>query len=110
MATIQETAQRICHAASVRLADADIIFSDTLQKFSDVLNMAGFQRFFERDTIEVVIIDPVYLCLPAEVNAANLFDMGHMLRNVSEVCQVAGCTLVLAHHLKKNVVNPYAPE
>jgi hypothetical protein len=57
----------------------------------------------------VVVVDPAYLCLPGDVNAANLFDVGRVLRNVNEICTLAGSTLVLAHHLKKGVINPYAP-
>jgi len=109
MATIQETAHRVCGAAGVWLQDTDIIFSDTLPRFGDVLNLQAFRKFLERDAIEVVVIDPAYLCLPGDVNAANLFDVGRVLRNVNEVCGQAGSTLVLAHHLKKGVANPYAP-
>jgi hypothetical protein len=109
MATVQETAHRVCRAAGQMLEETGIIFSDTLPRFGDMLNLQAFQRFLERDSIEVVIIDPAYLCLPADVNAANLFDVGRVLRNVTEVCQEAGATLVLAHHLKKGVANPYAP-
>ena len=48
MATIQETTHRVCDAANVRLADTDIIFSDTLPRIGDALNMQAFQRFFGR--------------------------------------------------------------
>lgn len=109
MATIQETAHRVCGAAGVWLQDTDIIFSDTLPRFGDVLNLQAFRKFLEYDGIEVVVVDPAYLCLPADVNAGNLFDVGRVLRNVNEVCGQAGSTLVLAHHLKKGVANPYAP-
>lgn len=109
MATIQETAHRVCDAAGVWLADTNIIFSDTLPRFGDVVNLQAFRKFLEYDGIEVVVVDPAYLCLPSDVNAANLFDVGRVLRNVNEVCGQAGSTLVLAHHLKKGVANPYAP-
>ncbi|MFN3297553.1 AAA family ATPase [Caldimonas sp.] len=109
LATIQETALRICLAAGVDLAATGLIFSDTLPHFGDAINMKAFRQFLKRDGIEVVLVDPAYLCLPGDVNAANLFDMGRMLRQVSEACQDAGATLVLAHHLKKGVADPYAP-
>jgi hypothetical protein len=109
MATIQETALRVCEAAGVWLDSTDIIFSDTLPRFGDVLNLEAFRKFLEYDGIEVVVVDPAYLCLPGDVNAANLFDVGRVLRNVNDICASAGSTLVLAHHLKKGVINPYAP-
>lgn len=66
MATIQETAQRVCRAASVKLSDTNVIFSDTLPRFGEPGNMQAFRRFLERDGIEVVIVDPAYLCQPAD--------------------------------------------
>jgi hypothetical protein len=109
MATIQETALRVCKAANVELASTGIIFCETLPRFGDPVNMEAFRRFLDADGIEVVIIDPVYLCLPCDINPANLFDIGRLLRSVSDVCREAGATPVLVHHLKKTVANPYVP-
>ncbi len=107
MATIQETALRISDAASVPLNETGIIFSDTVPSFGDSLNMEAFRRFLEADGIEVVIVDPVYLCLPCDVNPANLFDICRMLRNVNDVCQDVGATPVLVHHLKKTMATHF---
>ena len=109
MATIQETALRVCKAANVELASTGIIFCETVPRFGDPVNMEAFRRFLDADGIEVVIIDPVYLCLPCDINPANLFDIGRLLRSVSDVCREAGATPVLVHHLKKTVANPYIP-
>ncbi|QDT32968.1 AAA family ATPase [Thalassoglobus polymorphus] len=109
MATIQETALRVSDAAGIALNETGIIFSDTVPSFGDSLNMEAFRRFLKADGIEVVIVDPVYLCLPCDVNPANLFDIGRMLRNVNDVCQDVGATPVLVHHLKKTVANPFVP-
>ncbi len=59
MATIQETALRVCKAANVELASTGIIFCETLPRFGDPVNMEAFRRFLDADGIEVVIIDPV---------------------------------------------------
>ena len=32
----------------------------------------------------------------------NLFAMGELLRSVNDVCQECGCTLLIAHHMKKS--------
>jgi hypothetical protein len=60
-ATIKETAQRVCYAAGQLLEHTDIIFSDNLPRFGDVRNLDAFQRFLQRDAIEVAIIAPAYL-------------------------------------------------
>lgn len=109
MATIQETALRVSKAAGVSLQETGIIFSDTVPHFGDPINMGALRRFLEADGIEVVIIDPIYLCLPCDVNPANLFDIGRMMRNVNDVCKDVGATPILVHHLKKGVANPYTP-
>lgn len=109
MATIQETALRICQAAHVELARTGIIFCETVPRFGDTKNMEAFRRFLEADAVEVVIIDPVYLCLPCDINPANLFDIGRLLRSVTDVRKAAGATPILVHHLKKTVANPYVP-
>lgn len=79
---------------------------DTVPHFGDPLNMGALRRFLEADGIEVVIIDPVYLCLPCDINPANLFDIGRLLQSVSDVCKEVGATPILVHHLKKGVASP----
>lgn len=107
--TIQETCRRICRVANVELKDTGIIFSDTLPKFGQLEYMTAFRRFLEVDQIEVVFVDPAYLCLPSNINAANLIEIGASLREVNEICQELGATFALAHHMKKGVAEPHEP-
>jgi len=102
MATIRETCLRISKAAGVRLGATGIIFSDTLPKFHDAKQLGHFRRFLKADGIQVVFVDPMYLCVPETINAASSIEMGTMLRSVAEVCREQNCTLVMCHHTKKN--------
>lgn len=101
MATIQETARRICNAAGNRLSKCGVIWSDTLPKFGDSGHVDAVAEFVRRDALEVLVIDPAYLAMP-NGDAGNMFSQGPLLASISDVCQAAGCALLLAHHTRKN--------
>lgn len=109
MPTIQETCLRQCRAAGIELADTGIIFSDMLPQFGSLAHLDAFEKFLIADGIELVYIDPVYLAMITGGNEGSLFAMGGMLRSISELCQRIGVTLVLLHHMKKSVADPYSP-
>jgi hypothetical protein len=53
---------------------------------------------------DVLIIDPLYLCLLArnpKAQASSMFDMGPLLMNIAELCQRHGVTPILLHHFPK---------
>lgn len=106
--TLQETARRICTSMGVRLSDLSIVWSTTLPQFGNIVHADALRRFLADDEIEVLILDPAYLCIPSGDNG-NLFAQGELLRSVTEVCQESGVTLILAHHTKKGIADPYAP-
>ena len=110
LATIQETARRIAAAAGYRLADiGGLVFSDQLPQFNNVGHLEALRRFCMDDELEVVAIDPAYLCI-GEADHGNLFAMGERLQGISRVCEETGVTLILAHHNKKTgKADPFAP-
>ena len=109
IATIQETCRRICTAAGYNLGDIEgLIFSEDLPQFGSVAHEDALRRFIEEDEIEVIVIDPAYLCLPG-ADAGNLFAQGDLLRGMSKVCSDCGCTMILCHHTRKTKVDPFAP-
>lgn len=109
LATIQETARRICYAAGRNLADiGGLVFSEDLPRFGSLEHEDALRRFIMDDELEVVVIDPAYLCLPG-ADAGNLFAQGDLLRGMSKVCTDTGCMMVLAHHTRKTKTDPFSP-
>lgn len=110
LATIQETARRIAHSMDLQLAEiGNLIFSPSLPRFGDALHRQALEKMLTDDEIEVLILDPAYLCLPTQGGESSLFAMGELMAGIIEACQRCGVTLILAHHTKKGVVDPYAP-
>jgi hypothetical protein len=110
LATIQETARRIAAAAGYRLGEiANLIFSETLPQFGSPEHEEALRRFIMDDALEVLVVDPAYMCLP-DVDHANLFQVGEKLRGVSQVCQETGALLLLARHNRKSgKADPFSP-
>lgn len=107
LGTIQETAKRIARVAGVDLVAIENLFwSTALPRFGRVEDMEALGRFLDRDQVEILIIDPVYLAMPSN-ESANLFAQGELLRSVNDVCQQRRVTLILAHHAKKNTKRPH---
>ena len=52
------------------------------------------------DEIDVLVVDPVYLCMPAD-DVNNIMAQGARLRRINDTCQEVGVTVLLAHHTKK---------
>ncbi len=109
MATIQETLRRICASMGLSLSDVGGLFvGEKLPKFGDPSYIRALERMIVSHELEVLGIDPAYLAMPGG-DAANMFLMGEMLRDVAEICTATGCTMILCHHTKKTVANPFEP-
>jgi hypothetical protein len=109
LATIQETARRICRAAGHSLGDiSGLVFSEDLPRFGSFDHEDALRRFIEGDELEVVAIDPAYLAMPGG-DAGNLFVQGDLLRGMTKVCTDTGCMMMLAHHARKTKTDPFSP-
>lgn len=104
--TILETADRIALALGVRLSDADVSFAFELPQLSNPEHLNDLANILADGGYDVVIIDPIYLCLlagagPDGAHAANLFQMGSVYMNVAQRCLSVGTTPILCAHAKK---------
>jgi hypothetical protein len=113
-AVIQETAKRISAAKGINLADADVLWGFRLPQLACPEHLAALADGLDRHKVEVCIIDPLYLCLLAGIDArgidaANLFDMGPLLLSVVRTCLDVQCTPILTHHTRKNLASPFEP-
>ena len=109
LATIQETSRRIAAAAGWNLAEIEnLVFSEDLPQFGSIAHQEALGRFIQADALEVIAVDPAYMCIP-EVDHASIFSMGPVLRGVSQVCQDQGALLLIAHHAKKAKADPFSP-
>jgi phage/plasmid primase-like uncharacterized protein len=109
LATIQETARRIAQAAGHQLRNVPgLVFTDQLPQFTSPEHMDGLRRWIAHNALEILVIDPAYLCL-GDADHGNLFAMGQRLQGISQLCQEARVTLILAHHNRKNgKADPYS--
>jgi replicative DNA helicase len=111
-ATIQETARRISVAKGLTLSNSRVWWGFRLPRLSDAHELDIMALAIRDNALEVLILDPAYLCLltgNADAQASNLFDMGAVLANVARIGQETGCTIILAHHTRKNLSTPYEP-
>ena len=113
-AVLQETGRRICAARGIDPATLDVHWSFRLPKVASVLDRDALALGLQQLGAGVVIIDPLYLCLLAgmdarDVEAGNLFHMGPLLLDLARACLDAGATPALSHHARKNRVNDSGP-
>ena len=70
-------------------------------------------RGLKADKIDVVIVDPAYLSLldgpeGKDVNTANIFEMGKLLKRITIACLGAGSTPILAWHSNRIASREYS--
>jgi len=107
LATIQETIARIAAAEEIDTARLDnLIITDAVPLFGHAGHEAALGKLIGEHSLKVLIVDPAYMAIPGD-EAGNLMIMGQRLRGPAEICQRAGCTLILAHHTRKNRMEPY---
>jgi len=105
--TVRETALRIADAAHIDATTVDrLVITDSVPRFGHPDHDDALRDLIESRQLRVLFVDPTYLAIGGS-DAGNLFAMGAQLRGPSEICQAAGCTLVLVHHTRKNIADPY---
>lgn len=112
-ATIKETLQRIAKSmesdgVSIDPDTVNLVTSEYLPQFGSAAHLDALREEITIRGIKVLIVDPAYMCIDGD-DAGNLFKMGTLLRGVSSLCRELGCTLILCHHAKKNLLQPFTP-
>jgi hypothetical protein len=111
-ATLKETTRRICAVKRIDLTKLRVFWGFELPQLSKADDLRTLGETIGRQRIEVVVIDPLYLCLLAgttNLQASNLYQMGPLFKDAAQVCLRAGATPILVHHHKMNQGKPEDP-
>lgn len=102
-ATIKETAKRICAAKGLRLKNCNVWWEFSLPALGNRAHLQALYSGLRQREIQVVILDPLYLCLlkGSKASAANLYEVGPILCDAARACLDAGATPILIHHVTK---------
>jgi hypothetical protein len=110
MPTIQETARRIAISKGRTLREFfDAFIGFELPNIGDAGQLRSLERFVTDHHLGLLIVDPIYLCMPIGDSAGNMFASGPMLKGLSDIGQKTGCTMLVNHHTKRGVADPFAP-
>ena len=109
-ATIQETARRVARSKPwINLFDYENAFwCFDLPKLGQPDTAKTIIAYIQKHELDVLVLDPAYLCMPLGESAGNLFLVGVMLADLTKVTAETGCTIILCHHTKKSVTDPFA--
>jgi hypothetical protein len=111
-ATIQETARRIALSKKRPLGAnfRNAFWCFQIPELCNEQHTTALRDFIETNQLEVVILDPCYLMMLGIADSAgNLFAVGGLLKQIAEIGQETGTTIILIHHTKKGVVDPFEP-
>lgn len=109
-ATIKETAMREARSMGWGLDQIDgLLFCFSIPNLSSPEHLQALRQFVKENKIEVLFLDPAYLMLPVGDAAGNLFIVGGLLMELNKLSQETGLTVVLLHHLRKQIIDPSKP-
>jgi hypothetical protein len=116
-ATLQDLCRRVLLCKGIdggayEELEEQLYFDFTLPKVSSPSDLSELTRGLRDAGVQVLVLDPLYLCLLAgntRANAANLFDMGPLLQEVTRACLDAGATPILIAHSRKDQSNRGGP-
>lgn len=110
--TIRETIVRIASAKGVNAGTVDgLVVTEDLPTLGDAEHAAALTEWLTRHQLDMLIVDPAYMCLASsDAGAAgNLFIIGPRLRELTTICRQSGVTMALCHHTKRNGVDQGRP-
>ena len=107
MATIKETVGRISRTAKIDARSlTNLVITSQVPQLTSRDHLRAINEFIIEHSLKVLAVDPTYLAMPG-VDAGNLFVQGERLRSITEVCSDRDVTLILCHHTRKNMSDPF---
>lgn len=99
-AALQDWALRIARAKGIDLAAVDGLFWSTqLPQIGEMAHMDALERWITEAKLDLCIIDPSYLALSAVAgDAGNVFSVGKLLTQITELGNRINCTFLLVNH------------
>lgn len=80
----------------------------TVPTFTNRREVLSLQKYLENERPEVVVFDPLYFCMMgAEVG--NMYQIGHILKEVVELCKSVDAWPWFVHHAKKDQSKEFQP-
>ena len=109
-AVIQETARRIAKSKPwMNLRDyTNAIWSFDLPRLGQPQTKRDLTKFIRDLALDVVVVDPAYLCLDLGDDAGNLFAVGKKLAELTDIMHNTGCTIGIVHHNRKATNDQFA--
>ena len=77
----------------------------SLPKLSTAEHLEALHEVIQENKLDVCILDPLYMALLTAANASlagNVFAMGVILEPLAQLGQESNCSILTAHHFKKN--------
>jgi hypothetical protein len=104
-ATLQETFRRVCRSKGVDPAGVGdrLHWCFDLPTLSDPADVGAFVEPLVARQAEVVLIDPLYLCLGPDVDEKSMFKMGSVLKVVGKDLINRGIQPCLVHHANRQI-------
>ncbi|WP_298863727.1 bifunctional DNA primase/polymerase [uncultured Gimesia sp.] len=100
--TLQETFRRVTKSKNLLPSNVENLhFCFDTPSLQNAIDVNFIRQTIEELEIEVLFIDPVYLCMSLGDSASNLFSVGEKLKPLSNLVQETGCTIILIHHTRK---------
>ncbi len=110
MGVIKSQLRALCQSHDMELADigSDLMVTAELPRLEDASDIDELRAFIADTGTEAVYCDPLYL-MTGGADAANIFDQGAKYRLLGDLAAEHDLTIVVAHHIKKNRHNQFAP-
>ena len=106
-AALQSILHRIARSKELHPEDIGemVKVSQELPVISNNWHMRELKKCIVGEGCKALLLDPAYLTLfdeGSKVQASNLFEMGPLLRRITELRKETGATFVMAHHTRKS--------